>query len=123
MRPEMRMRPALALDWGVSITRSTRTGRRGAAGGGVLQLGRAVHAGAGLGRLLQPGAQPLAGRVAWGGWMLRRLCGLLAVNQPIKPWNEPSKPVGENNAIPIGPPQQAVLNTDETVVVNANERG
>ena len=38
------MRPALAVDCGVSITRSTRTGRRGAAGGGVLQPGRAVQA-------------------------------------------------------------------------------
>lgn len=100
------MRPALVATSGVSMTRSTRTGRRGDTGGAALQLGRAGQAGDGLGWLARLGTHAAAGREAGEG-RDARMFGALAVSQPTKPWNEPSKPVGENDAIPIGPPQQA----------------
>lgn len=113
------------------MTRNTRTGRRVAAGVGALQAGRPGGCG-------QVGDQAVAGRSAWAGGALggRLLeCGALAVCRPTQPrqaprkevckepWNEPSNPVGENDAIPIGPPQQAMLNTDETVANDACVRG
>ena len=104
------------------MTCSTRTGRRDAMGGGVLQWVRVSLAGSGPGWLAHWGDPAVAGRETW---MERnvRWCGALAVSQPTRFWNVPSRPVGENDAIPIEPPQQAVLNTDEAVAKNANSGG
>lgn len=116
MRPEMRMRPALADDCGVSVTRSTRTCRRGSTGSVMLQLGRAGLGGAVFAWLAQLGLQVAAGQAVCAV----HLEDVVAINQSIKFWNDRSKPKGKNNAMPIGSSQQAVLNTDETVALNVS---
>lgn len=84
MRPDMRMRPALATESRVSTTRSTRTGRRGVAGSGVLQLGRADLAGWAPWWLAQLAVHVGTGRAVDAGHSSEGLCGALAVSRSTK---------------------------------------